>query len=297
MTTPNYYGSDPTQTPDRKKQAVQSALISDQNMVEPERGGYGPMMKIPTEEPPVEQPGSGKSTRIEAGPTEHQPGPGATPPVTPSGTPSPPGQTLPAAPTPQNPTDWLSVINKYKTLYTPTPLTPEFQQNSQLQMALLQKVLNAPDAFTEENVRQMQEAQKEYTLATQQSEQQKLLDRYAGQGRYGSGRQNADLRRMADTSTGQILQSNRDIGLQAADKNFNSRISALSTGNDVLGSALKTALSQEGLQQDQVKLALQAALGTSGMTLDQWKAMLAAFTQLGIFNTSQTNQNSSNLAG
>lgn len=292
MATPSYYG-DQTQ-PDRKKQAVQSALVSDQNMVAPPKpaGPLGPRDSNGDV-------GTQSGTKISL-PTQPEP-PRPLTPVDPGGQPSAPGgPQLGPAPVVQNPTDWLSVINQFKGMYQPQAL-PSIPSEAQMQMDLLRKVLGAPDVFNAQQVQQMQEAQKEYLLSTQQADQQKLLDRYAGQGRYGSGQQAADERRLSDSTTGQVLQSNRDIGLQSSKANFQSRLDALSMGNDVIGKqedfALKNALSQEGLQQDQIKLALQAALGTSGMTLDQWKAMLAAFTQLGIFNTSQTNQTNAGLGG
>lgn len=245
--------------------------------------------------------------------------PGGGPPPT-----APPGGSQLPPKAPQTPAEWLAAIGQFKSLYQPGQLpgayapsqlmSSDAQNAQQMQFGLLQQVLSHPDAYSEQNIRQMQEAQKEQALASQQSEMQKMTDRYAGLGRTGSGQLDMNQRRLSDNTTGQLLQSNRDIGLQAANANFNSRLSTLGSANDLISSsvgnqqaqagenykgqqsALTRALAQEGLNKDQSTLALQAALASGGLSLDQYKAILAAYTTLGVSNSNAVNNNSTTVS-
>jgi hypothetical protein len=258
------------------------------------------------------------------------PTPTVTPPTTPTGdipppnvTPPPPNASVTGGdPVPQTQQDWQADIsgfnqNQFQPAQLPTTdlpiyqpqqlMTPDALNAEQLQFGLLQKVLNAPDEYTEENVRQMQEAQKEQALSAQHGAMQKLTDRYAAMGRYGSGQLDANSRRMQDDTTSQILSGNRDINLQAANANWNSRMSALQNANSVLNEslgrrqaqanqeylgynsqadqtkfALERALGQAGLGNQansqnlqSQQLALQSALGTGGLSLDKYKTDLS----------------------
>lgn len=163
--------------------------------------------------------------------------------------------------------------------------TPEAQGAESAQYALLQRILDAPDQYSEQNIRQMQEAQKEQALATQQGAVTKLQDRYAAMGRSGSGRLDANTRRLQDSTTQQVLQGNRDVDLQAKGANFGSRLSALQQASGVLNDASARRTSQADTNLKSQALALQAALGAGGLGLD-WQQLLA---QLAMFNTNQTN--------
>lgn len=211
----------------------------------------------------------------------------------PQGLNGPSGQPLPT-----NATDWQSFINAFgqgMPSYTPGQL-PSGQLYSQdalnaqsAQFGLLQKVLNNPDTLSEENVRQMQESQKEQALGSQKSQMQQLTDRYAAMGRSGSGQLDAANRRISDNTLSQILGSNRDIAVSAAQTNQASRNQALNTANSVLGQsedpqkfALEQALAGEGLKQQSTadalqgkSLALQGALGSGGLSLQQYQGQLA----------------------
>lgn len=357
MSTPGYYdGTTPNKT--RQQQALNSALVDDQNTVDPHvvNPGDKPYAEVfgtatgepygwPDDSDPsspgYENPGYWDLANASPGYQPHRnavtpTGEVAPPPPTEGPPPPGPGPSPSGLPNqiPQTPAEWMAWINQYKSLYNPSQLPneqlqtydpmqlmgPDAQNAQKLQFGLLERVLQNPDAYSEQNVRQMQEAQKEQALASQQSEMQKLTDRYAARGRFGSGQLDAAQRRMGDNTTGQILQSGRDIALQAANANWNSRLGALNSANDVIGASvgnqqaqageelkgvnsqnnrvqysLQRALAQEGLNKDQSTLALQAALSTSGLSLDQYKAILAAMTQLGTFNAGQANLNSFNL--
>lgn len=206
--------------------------------------------------------------------------------------------------------------------YTPQQLLSQDALGAESQQfALLQRILQQPDQYTEQNVRQMQEAQKEQALASQQGAMTKLQDRYAGMGRSGSGQLDANARRMQDSTTSQILQGNRDVDLQANTANWNSRLSALQSANSVLNEsagrrqmqanqeylgynsekdrvafALQEALGQAGLSnQTDAKtlqaqqLALQTALGAGGLSMDQYKTDLG--NNLNWYQALSTNDN------
>lgn len=266
--------------------------------------------------------GKNKGTKTEGG---QNPGP----------TPGP----TPNAPLPTNAIDWQTFINSFMNnkgaVYTPgqlpkTPLptytpqnlmSPDAMSSEASQFALLQKVLANPDAYSEENVRQMQEAEKEQALALQKGNMQHLTDRMAAQGRVGSGYQGAQERRMNDDTMASILSSNRDVSLNAANANFASRLNALQSASGVIGNsvglrgqqadevykgyqsqnegtryALQTALAQEGLNQagassqlGNEQLALQAALGAGGLSLQQYQSQLG--NNLGWYNSLSGNNN------
>lgn len=266
-------------------------------------------------------------------------------PVDPTGNPSAPAApTSPTAagggpPVPNNATDWQSWIQQFMqstpggykagTLpttplpeYTPQNLmSPDMMNSEAMQFGLLQKVLQNPDAYSEENVRQMQESSKEQALAVQKGNIDKLNQRMAAQGRFGSGYGQAQQRRYEDSTLSNILQGNRDVALNAANLNFNSRLNALGSANSTIDSALgrreaqageafkgfssrsdqtkyalQNALAQESLKQAEAgsgiqnsQLALQAALGAGGLSLDQYKAILG--NDLGWYNSMSSNNN------
>lgn len=371
MNKDSYYG-DEDLAAKRRQQAVQSALVGDQNESTPAPqqqaasdpnspeslqainlslgfGDFNPQTGLNADGSTVVGPNGDPSHHTPVPPTPPKPPVPPVSPTTPNGGIPAPQPTATAAGQQVSPVpgseEWRNWVNSFLSQAphfgamqlptTPLPtyqpqqlLTPEAMDAEKLQFALLQRVLQAPDQYSEQNIRQMQEAQKEQALASQQGALQKLQDRYAGMGRTGSGRLDANARRMQDDTTSQILQGNRDIDLQASTANVNSRSSALQNANNVLGEAvsrrqsqanqdylgynsekdkvnfaLQQALGQSGVNtqanaqnlQSQ-GLALQSALGTGGLSLDWYKSLTAndnfmqqLLANLGMFNANQTN--------
>lgn len=304
----------------RQQQAVNAALVDQQNTVDPSSPpNYQatPPLSYPGDESGKDQGGAktDESTGFPVSPGDsnvvtgtYGPVPGAAATASPAASPTTPnGSVPPPSPsnglppgTPQTASDWTNMIGQFSHLF-PTyhaPNTGDIQSRigSAVQggtgYSLLQRILTNPDQFSEENVRQMQEAQKEQALALQKSNLMKLADRMAAKGRSGSGYQGAQERRLADQTQSNILQGSRDIGLQSAAGNWNSRLQALQQADSADQAALKRVLSEEdlsqtgvGSQQKQMALALQAALSTQGVNLN-WQQLLA---DLAKFNANQIN--------
>jgi hypothetical protein len=113
------------------------------------------------------------------------------------------------------------------------PYSPstEFQG---MQDQLMRSMLTQP-VLSPEVIAQMNEQQKELALQRGGAGQGDMAQRFASMGRGGGGYAAGQQRRASDALTSQLLQSQRDVSINAANLNRQGFLDALSSSDSVLG--------------------------------------------------------------
>jgi hypothetical protein len=135
---------------------------------------------------------------------------------------------------------------------------------------LAQAILGHPESMSADVVNAMKNSNKEDALLAAKQNEMRFLNAGAARGVSGGGSEGANLRRLYDNTSSDILKANRDIDTTAATTNFNNRLQSMDAVNQLLnsqtgratssyGAALSGQSAQSGANQAAAASGLQAA--------------------------------------
>lgn len=219
-------------------------------------------------------------------------------PVSPNGLVGPaqaqPAQQAPAYQAGQLPQTPLPTYQAAQFAQFQNPLNP---QVSGAHNDLMLRVLQSPESMNPLVIAQMQEQQKEAALQMQAQQMGQLSANAAARGVSGDGAVGAVGRRIGDATRSNILQSQRDINIAAAQTNQQDRLNALGAGNSYQSGLMGNAVSgygallggqqaqandmfrQNQTEADAVNFALQRAMQQEGLYQAQAASQQQAFGQ------------------